>query len=138
VVKKTNAMKAARRSTVRLMVGLLAFICLVACGNKKFDIRGTWVRGGISGDHSGSVVMTLTPTGSSIIGVVCRSDAGHLIFRDRPVKGTYPWVEFDYFGDRIRAQIVDDDTITAVVGGASWFFNRTSAADYDTCAATGP
>lgn len=82
--------------------------------------------------------MTLASNGSSITGVVCYSNAGHLAFRDRPATGTYPWVEFDYFGQRIRGQIVDDDTITAVVGGATWYFQRTAAATYDACAATLP
>jgi hypothetical protein len=123
-------------------VGLLA---LAACHHGViFPMAGTWMRGGISGDHFGLVAMQLADDGTRVNGVVCYSESGHLIYRDVPVSGRYPRLAFDRpGGGRFEGGITSPDSINgffrlAGAGEQEWMFQRTSASVYESCRTSRP
>jgi hypothetical protein len=57
-------------------------------------IDGVWARGGVSGDHSGNYFLNIVTDGQAISGRACRISGTEIIFRDAPVRGEYPLLEF--------------------------------------------
>ena len=53
-------------------------------------LSGLWVRGGVSGDHSGLYLIELEQDGRTLSGVACRLDGDQVIFSRAPVHGWLP------------------------------------------------
>lgn len=130
----------------RRLTGLVLAAASVACGDRQsFPVDGIWMRGGVSGDHSGVIVLTLHQDGDRVVGLACHTDTGHLLYKDVPVAGPYPRVEFTepsgcrFEGGLVSAELIDGrQTCPGDGGGPSfeWPFRRTTPTAYAECAAT--
>jgi hypothetical protein len=131
----------------RLASLVLAAGAVASCGHREaFPVDGVWFRGGVSGDHSGIVVLSLRLENERVVGQACRNDTGHLIYKDVPVDGPYPRVVFnDLYGCRFQGGVVSAEAIDGLrrcpgeTGpGQEWFFRRSVPSSYDECAAASP
>jgi len=118
-------------------------LLLTSCGERIiFPVDGAWLRGGISGDHSGIIVMLLKQDGNNITGSACRTSSGHLIYRDTPVTGRYPRVGFQVLGCQFEGGITSTDQLvgsnTCNDTTQQWFFQRASPSDYNACVNASP
>jgi hypothetical protein len=116
---------------------------MAACGHsRKYSMDGTWIRGGISGDHFGIIVLLIKDEGAEVTGAACRTSSGHLIFRDVPVSGHYPYVSFVVGDGRYTGGIISEEVITGSFerAGSSeeWRFQRTSPLEYQACQSARP
>jgi hypothetical protein len=119
------------------IVVLLALF--TACGERrKFSLEGTWVRGGISGDHFGAYVLRIREDASgAVTGTACRLSSGFFIFGDRPVRGQYPYVILDQGTSRYTGGIVSTDEIIGTQVGETfsqeWIFQRVDPSAFEGC-----
>ncbi len=51
--------------------GILALMIACCSRDQTFPVDGAWLRGGISGDHFGVVVMLLRQEGNEVTGSAC-------------------------------------------------------------------
>ena len=118
-------------------------LCCVGCSS-SYSVDGTWERGGVPGDRYGYRVLQLQRVGDDIVGLACHVSSGFLMYRDRPVTGTYPRTSFDASldaSDRVRLNltIVGEGLIVGTdPGSATWEFGRTASDRYDARAETPP
>jgi hypothetical protein len=105
---------------------------------------GVWYRAGISGDHSGTVVMLLKQDGTNITGTACYTDTGHLIWKDVRVTGRNPRVGFGQGICHFDGAITSSDELggTNICNNGTppqdWFFHRVAQSAYDQCVNAGP
>src|SRR5436309_666448 len=122
--------------------GLFALMMTCCSRDQTFLVDGAWLRGGISGDHFGVVVMLLRQEGDEIAGSACFTNAGHLILRDLPVMGRYPSMTLVWNGGHYTGRIVSNDTIDGLweVNGLQqpWMFRRATLSEYEQCRNAGP
>ena len=78
------------RSALLILVALLGIGCNVA--GPKEDLSGHWIARSIG--HSSQVGLTLLQSGDAITGKACAISDGILLYKDAPVFGDYPDVEF--------------------------------------------
>jgi hypothetical protein len=129
---------------LRRLALLVAGALLVgSCGeDQTFPIDGAWVRGGISGDHSGAIYLLLTQDGDTVVGTACRLSSGHRIYKDVTVTGRYPRISFLVSGCRFDGGIISADQLSGYYecGGErqQWFFERRPPADYESCVNANP
>ncbi len=117
--------------------GILALIIISCGGDQTFPVDGAWLRGGVSGDHFGIVVMLLRQEGQEITGSACFTSSGHLIARDLPVTGRYPSMTLVVSDGHYTGRIISNDTIDGLweVNGLQqpWTFRRASVSEYEQC-----
>jgi hypothetical protein len=122
----------------------IAAACLIgACGHSQtYSMDGAWIRGGVSGDHFGIIVLLLREEDGRVTGTACRTSSGHLIFRDVPVTGRYPRLTFESGAGRYAGGVISDEFINGFFqypgGSQEWTFRRTSPSDYDACQSARP
>jgi hypothetical protein len=117
-------------------------LMLSGCAD-PIPIDGVWMRGGVSGDHTGVIYLQLQLEGSHILGRACRVDGGHRVFTDLPVEGRYPWLSFEYGARRVLARVESEGFIRAQFPirddyVQEWSFTRTAPSAYTQCAAAAP
>jgi hypothetical protein len=102
---------------MRGRITLLAALLSVSCQRARVPIDGVWDRGGVSGDHFGNYYLVLESAGDEISGHACRTSEGHIIFRDVPVQGDYPWLHFSVApGFRFVGRVTSEYTIAGTLG----------------------
>jgi hypothetical protein len=132
--------------------GILICLLVMACGSSpRITVDGVWMRGGVSGDHSGLYFVELQQAGDEITGSACYLQADHLIFRGAPVRSEYPEVTFvvtaeslqpgeppTLIGGRFSGRVRDANTIAGQIqyGGtpAEMILTRTSDSVPGSCA----
>jgi len=131
----------------RFVCLMLSTATIVACEQRpRPPVDGVWFLAGVSGDHSGVIVLSLRQQGEEVTGLACRTDSGHLVYKDVPVAGEYPRIEFaDLYGCRFQSSVASAETIegwrkcpSEMGQGQEWFFRRTSPSAYDDCASASP
>jgi hypothetical protein len=85
---------------MRIAIVLLA-VCCAGCGltGPSDDLTGTWLaRSG----RFDSVGLTLHQSGDVITGTACGSTVGTLFYKDVPVTGTYPNLQFTVTATQVQ------------------------------------
>jgi hypothetical protein len=74
-------------------IGLLA-LAMIGCNvaGPKEDLSGHWIARSIG--HSSQVGFTLMQSGDAITGKACAMSDGVLLYKDAPVSGEYPDLQF--------------------------------------------
>lgn len=83
----------------------LVFIVLLSCAScsptgPSQSLSGFWIARSIG--HSSQVGFTLMQSGDMITGKACAMDSGVLLYKDAPVSGEYPHVEFTVFASQTQ------------------------------------